>query len=63
MSRCGGCNPSWKYALLYFIKHKNDMHAPAALHVEASFRLIGFWTIKLKFRVRNLFDGFFKKAA
>ena len=26
-----GCNSSSKYGALYFIKHKDDMHAPAAL--------------------------------
>ena len=27
----GRCNPSWEYGLLYFMKPKNDMHAPAVL--------------------------------
>ena len=45
--------------VLYFIKHKNDMHAPAAL--QNPFRLFGFWTIKIKIsKTATSFDDFFK---
>ena len=43
---CGGYTPLWKNEFLYFIKYKNDMHAPAAL--QKLYRLFGFLTIKIK---------------
>ena len=35
-----------KYGLLYFVKHKSDMHAPALL--QKLYRLFSFCAIKIK---------------
>ena len=36
----------WKYQLLYYVKHKNGMHAPVALQ-----KLFDFEVSKLRFRI------------
>ena len=42
------------YELLYFIKYKNDIHAPAALQKLAEGCLV-FELLKLKFRAHNFY--------
>ena len=41
----------WKYGLWYFIKHKDDMYAPAAMQ---KLYAIGLWTIKVKIENMHL---------
>ena len=50
-----------KYELLYFIKHKNDMYALAALQ-KPYIDCLAFALSKLRFRGHNynLFEGLFK---
>ena len=55
-------NPLWNYELLYFIKHNNDMHAPAVPQVLHNYIVcLASELSKLKFREQNLFDIFFLK--
>ena len=51
-------NEGMDYMLLYYIKHKNDIHAPAAL--QKLYRLFGVELSKLRFRGHNLFNEFSK---
>ena len=59
----GVYNPLWNYELLYFIKHKNDLHVPAVPQELHNYIvcLASFCTIKVKILGANLFDVFFLK--
>ena len=46
---CGGCKPLQNYGLLCFVKHKNDMHAPAALQ-KATY-VYADWYLNYKFKI------------
>ena len=50
-----------KVCVAIFIRHKNDMHAPAALQ-KLTIGCLVFELSKLKFRERNLDDGLFKRG-
>ena len=52
-------NPLWNYELLYFIKHNNDMHAPAVYQKLHNYIVCLVSELsKLRFREQNLVDYF-----